>query len=52
MSKLKEKDDTIGKCVYCNKSVCRSDDWRLSQYGFQLCHNECDAEYMRRASQI
>ena len=54
---LREYDDSIGRCIHCDKLVFKEEDWVIPHYaplsvGKSFAHKDCEQENMRRASQI
>lgn len=53
---LREFDDSIGNCCYCEEKVFRSDDdWTYSSNmnsRTSIAHIECDRKYFEKVSQI
>lgn len=54
---LREYDDSIGRCVHCDKLIFKGEDWVMPHYAGMLttatlAHRDCEQEDMRRASEI
>ncbi len=55
---LRDYDDSIGRCVHCDKLIFKDEDWVIPHYaGMHMtkatfAHRDCDREDMRRSSEI
>lgn len=50
MEGLRESDDNIGKCYYCDNLIFRDDDWCLGCGSKQIAHRKCNSIFMNKAS--
>ena len=57
--RLREYDNSLGRCVHCGKLVFKDEDWVYPHYAgiyamikATFAHRDCDQEDMGRASQI
>jgi len=50
--KFREQDNSIGKCVFCEKLVFKDEDWSLTPLNKKICHSDCKSEYLEKSGQM
>ncbi len=55
---LREFDDSVGRCTYCDKLIFKDEDWTIPQFMVfagqyhEKAHRACEIESTRRSCQI
>lgn len=49
---LREKDDSIARCLHCGELVFPEQDWTYSLLNRETVHVACDSKFRIKMSQI